>query len=164
QRYAKRDLEAALAWAEALQPPSSSALTGVLLVLAKVDPVRAANVVVDKLEAGRGPNAAFNTLEITRAFTPGPSELLARVAERLDLSDSVAAQALYVSFVTEWATHDPDSVHAWALADPGRLKGGLAISVAQSLARSRPELAKAAADRLPSNLRGIWIAAAAGGM
>src|SRR5690606_23664906 len=142
QSYAKRDLDAALAWADTLQPPSSSALTGVLLVLAKVDPVRAANVVVDRLEAARGPNAAFSTFEIVRAFSPGPPELLARVAERLDLSDSLAVQTLYVKFVTEWVAHDPDSVHTWGLADLGRLKGSSLFAVGRSLARSRPELAK----------------------
>jgi CRP-like cAMP-binding protein len=164
QSYAKRDLDAALTWADTLRPPSSSALTGVLLVLAKVDPVRAADIVVDKLEAGRGPNADFNTFEVFRAFTPGPPELLARVAERLNRSDSAAVQPLYLNFLSEWAQHDPDSVHDWALADPGRLTGGTVTAVAQVLAGSRPQLAKLTADRLPSNLRGAWITAVARGL
>ena len=157
ESYAEQDLEGALAWADSLQPPSDSAMNGVLWVLAKSDPVRGVDVLITKLQAGGGPNAGFDANLILQAFTPGPPELMSIVAQRLSRVENAAIATMFDNFVNDWAGNDPEGAFEWALANADLQTGSSLLFVAGSLASANPELAMQAADRIPPDMRDTWI-------
>jgi hypothetical protein len=164
ESYAEHDLDGALAWANALQPPSAEAMNGALWVLARTDPVRGVDVLIERLQTGGGPNAGFDANLMLQAFTPGARENMFVIAERLSGVDSAAVTTIFDNFMNDWATDDPVAAYDWAIANPERLTSSALAFVARELAGARPELAMEAADRLPPNTRGLWIGMVAGEM
>lgn len=124
QTYARHDLDAALAWADTLRPPSNPARTGVLWALVKADPVRGADIFVDRLEVARGPNAEFSPHAVLGAFTLAPRELFVRVVERFRRSESEVVRALYDDLLSNWTQHGRRIAMAFPLPRPARIRAG----------------------------------------
>jgi hypothetical protein len=162
ESYAEHNLEEALAWADSLQPPSDSAMNGVLWVLAKSDPVRGVDVFINRLQTGSGPNAGFDANLILQAFTPGPTELMSIVAQRLSSVDDAGIKTMFDSFMNDWAGNDPEGAFEWALANPGQQTGSSLLYVARNLASASPKLAMQATARVPPDMQDGWIRIVAG--
>jgi hypothetical protein len=157
--YGRTDPEAALLWAQSLNPPSPNAVGNVLAGLARVDPDRAIDL-------------AFETLDVMNQRGPGPllalvsngtldAEQTARLADRL-LAAPSRSQALQM-LAQAWAQRQPQDAARWMLAKGSGVPRSALGQAALHLARVDPAAAIAYVDRVPPDLRATWLSAMADG-
>ena len=155
---ALHDMEAALAWLDSRPSTDPAAISGVLGVLAETDRLRAVDMLIAHATS-LGNTSAFSAA--IDAFTPGPREELALVADRLSAVDNSAIQVALSRFMELWSTNDAEAALDWTLANADRLNTEATAALARNLSVSNPELAKQAAMRLPRGTQDVWIRAVA---
>jgi hypothetical protein len=161
--FATHDPDRALAWANTMQPPSPAATVGVLQALAETQPVRGAEILIDKLRVG-AIDAQRDLETIMSSFTPGDRADLAVVASRLAAVDDSSVRPALDSLIDYWSQNDADAAHDWALAHIDQLQPSALVRLARNLVAGRPDLAKESTARIPPNLQGTWIAEVATGL
>jgi hypothetical protein len=158
--FALSDAQGALVWVNALEPPSSAAMTGVLQAFAETQPVLGAEILIEKLTS-RSINSLTDLSQIIPSFTPGSPEELALVADALSAREDPIVRTAYEYFMDYWSRNDPVAVYNSVVANPNRVTAS-SIYLARSLTRAQPELAKDATALLPPAARDAWIGVVAG--
>lgn len=157
QGFARQDIDSALAWLGSRQPPEAAATTGVMIVLAEVDPVRGAQALITTLRNSSSISAQFSLEVVMSSFARGARQELPVVAEQLSAVDDSLVQLAYDRFMDYWSRNDPAAAYDWAFANSQRLTPSSLFYLARNLANTRPELAKQAADRIPAEMQREWV-------
>jgi len=158
--FGRTDPQAALAWAQSLDPPAPSVVANVLAGLARVDPDRAIDLAFELLdstnERGSGP---INTLAMNGALD---AEHMARVADRLLAGPSSRRQSLQM-LTQQWAQRQPHDAMRWLLGKGNAAPKPAFAQAAIYLARTDPAAAIAYVDTVPPDTRATWISSVAEG-
>ena len=155
--FALHDMERALTWVNALEPPSLPANTGVVLVLAIKDSLLGAEQVLGNVQRSGSANATVDMFSVMRVLASGPPDLMANVANRFAGVDNAASATTLERFIDAWSLQDADAAFNWSMANTHQLSRDAIRSLARNVSTTQPELAMVAADRLPPDLRDLWI-------
>jgi hypothetical protein len=157
--YGRTDPEAALAWAQSLNPPSGHVIANVLAGLARVDPDRAIDLLFRTMDGmgqrGAGP---FMTLVASGSLS---AEHTGALAARL-LAAPNRSQELTM-LTSAWAQREPHDAARWLLANGSAAPRNALGAAALHLARSDPPAAIALLDAVPPERRATWLGAVAEG-
>jgi hypothetical protein len=157
--YGRADPEAALAWAQGLQPPAPNVVANVLAGIAQVDPDRALEILFRTLDATRQRGASpFTALLANGALS---AEHTAALAARL-LSTPGRSPELAM-LTRQWAQRQPHDAVRWLLANEGSTPRAALAEAAEQLARRDPAAAIGHLDDVRPELRATWLHAIAGG-
>lgn len=155
--YAQADPEAALAWAQALQPPEPAMVAAALAGFARVDPDRALDLVLAMSEQ----RPRIELLQSLVASGALGADRMAALASRLP--NDVRERGGLHTILATWARRDPERALDWLLANPDRAAPGSFAEVAESLGRTDAAVAAESLRRIPTELRPLWIKSAAAG-
>jgi hypothetical protein len=153
--YGRIDPDAAIAWARAQAAPEL--LTNVVAGIARAHPERGLEIITELPDAQQQ-QMLVQTLTMTRTLR---SEQLAALANRLSTEPN-RGSALQM-LTNRWAQQSPADALEWLLANPSRATPSAIAQAGMSLARTNPAAAVGQLDRIPHELRGSWIRAAAAG-
>jgi hypothetical protein len=158
--YGRTDPDAALAWAQSLSPPSPNVVANVLAGLARVNPDRAIDLLLENLSSTE--QRGFNPM-MSMAMTGAlDAEHNAKLADRLLAKPNRQALQMMTQM---WAQRQPHDALRWLLANSSsdmapRMSIGQA---AAQLARTDPAAAISYLSSVPQELRATWISAVADG-
>jgi hypothetical protein len=155
--YARTDPEAALVWAQSLQPPMPSVVANVLQGLARVAPERAIDLVF-QMSAPAEQMRVFQMLVMSGAIGANDTSAL---ADRLAATPG-RRQGLQ-TLANMWAQRAPQEALQWLFANPEHAPSAAFAQVAERLGRSDPSAAIEYLHRIPNELRGSWLGAVAAG-
>jgi hypothetical protein len=159
--YGRTDPDAALAWAQSLNPPAPGVVANVLAGLAREDPDRAIDLYIELLDS----NA--NQPGVGIGFTPllGNTALdganTAKLADRL-LATPNRGQALQM-MIQQWTQRQPHEAIRWLVANGNTAPRSAFGQAASQLARNDPAAAIAYVDTVPPNMRATWLSSVADG-
>src|SRR5688572_10869214 len=158
--YGRTDPDAALARAQSLSPPSPNVVANVLAGLARVDPDRAIDLLLETL--GSTDQRGFNPMMSMGMSGALDAEHNAKLADRLLAKPNRQALQMMTQM---WAQRQPNDALRWLLANSSsdiapRMSIGQA---AAQLARTDPAAAIAYLSNVPPELRATWISAVADG-
>jgi hypothetical protein len=154
--YARADPEAALTWAHALAPASPLAVARALAELARVDPQRTLDLVMEMPAP-----LQRRTFELLARSNTLDGEHMTQLADRL-LAASDRSQALQM-FTRLWAQREPEAALSWSLANVANAPRALLAQAGTRLAHTDPRAAIAYLERVPAERRADWLTAVAGG-
>jgi hypothetical protein len=155
---ARQDPDAALVWAEGLDPPSPDALRSVALTIAQSD-VDAAIRLLDRPTL-RGESSLI--LSMTASLAARDPEQAEHVATLLLERDNLQSKAALQNLVSNWMQQDAEAALEWVLANDEAVDATMLRSAAQNLARQDPMGAAAIVNRLPEQHRAAWVIQVAG--
>jgi hypothetical protein len=147
--YARANPDAALAWLEARDMPSSSDRWAVIRGIALADFERGYALTVE--EPGT----------LRRSFADalvGDPVQTAEVATRVLEQSAPRADEILSAMVETWVRRDPERAIAWVIDNAGAIDSSLAQLVGRTLATTDFESAISYLDRLPVEMRDTWIA------
>ena len=157
--YGRKDPEAALAWAQNLQPPSPAVLANVLSGLARVDPERAIDVALAIAPANQQ-MPALEKLVVNGASGAAHAGV---IGSRLLDSMNSQTELLLRTLTSAWARRNPDEALEWLLANGDRVPPRIFAHIGRQLGHANPDVAGAYTSRIPGVLRSTWIGAVADG-
>jgi hypothetical protein len=158
--YGRKDPEAALAWAQNLQPPSPAALANVLSGLVRVDPERAIDVALAIAPANQQ-MPALQKLVVSDASAGAAHAGV--IGSRLLDSMNSQTELLLRTLASEWVRKNPDEALEWLLANGDRVPPRIFAHIGRQLGHANPDVAGAYTSRIPGVLRSTWIGAVADG-
>lgn len=161
--YGRRDADAALAWAAAVEPRDRNVRTAVIGGIAQVDPERALDLALAEPERMSRIRAAQAAVASLAGFASSAD--LGRIATRL-LSDDgrqPTVPEVFDMFTSVWASKDPEAALEWFLANGDRVGPGTFEQVAQHLVMRDPARAASYTQRVPAAARANWNAMIASG-
>jgi hypothetical protein len=156
--YARRDPDASLAWARALEPPSQSAMSAIIERVAETDFDRALDIALEE-----GQEGIISILVRTRHpnRVPGVLDRLNQQISAAGPRGRIIADTVIPSLLTTLAHEDPEGAIAWLLEDENDIDGNMIRAVADTLVVDDATAAAVAAYRMPAAMRQQWLAAAA---
>lgn len=157
--YAARDANAALAWAQSLEPRSRGAEAGVLATIAADDLARALDLAVSGVAGGLTPDSrSWFSAGLSRASGNGNgSAAYWRIADRLGATEASAARELLDMLGTAWSVEDPAGAIGWA-ASNGAAGERVLTRVAAELGRRDLDRALSFTPQLPRERQTAWVA------
>jgi hypothetical protein len=157
--YGRKDPEAALAWAQSLSPPSPNAVGNVLVGLARADPDRAIDLLLETTDVmnQRAPAALMSIVSSGSL----DAEHMVKLADRLLATPGRTPSVQMLA--QAWAQRQPKEATQWLLARGSSAPRTALGQAAIQLARVDPAAAIAYLDSVPSDLRATWISAVADG-
>lgn len=159
--YARQDPDAALAWAQNLQPPQPGVLMNVLMFLARANPDRALEVAMSMQSTPITPGGLPSTFLASQVIASAPDP--ARMADRvLAMPDTPARDQTLSSIATTWGSRDPEAALRWLLAND-RMTEETIMQIGRQFGASNPAAAVSYASQIPSELRASWIGTVAAG-
>ncbi len=164
QTYGRTRPAEALAWARSVEPPRPGLVATVIAQSALVDLDQAIRW-MNEFEAPPGGNVLASPQYIAAniatfaAADPRRAEIASRLAEQTDDPHS----ALLLNRITSiWVQNDPAGALDWMLSSGSALDDALAANIARQLASRDAATAAAFTDRMPPELRNLWLGQVAG--
>jgi hypothetical protein len=159
--YGRTDPDAALAWAQSLNPPAPNVVANVLSGLAREDPDRAIDLYIDLLDNNPNrPGVGVGFMPFL-AGTALDGANTAKLADRL-LATPNRGQALQMT-IQQWTQRQPHEAIRWLVANGNTVPRSAFGQAASQLARNDPAAAIAYVDTVPSNMRATWLSSVADG-
>src|SRR5690606_22116559 len=106
---------------------------------------------------------ALSMTDLYRHMNTGRADV-AGIAERLLASGNATLRTRASAMVSRWISDDAPTAVEWIVAHADRFDSAAVTSMAGSAGISDAALAGRVADRLPAELRSVWIAGAANGI
>jgi hypothetical protein len=157
--YGRTDPEAALAWAQSLNPPSGHVIANVLAGLARVDPDRAIDLLFRTMD-GMGQRGAGPFMALVASGSLS-AEHTGALAARL-LATPNRSQELTM-LTSAWAQREPHDAARWLLGSGSAAPRNALGVAALHLARRDPQAAIALLDAVAPERRATWLSAVAEG-
>jgi hypothetical protein len=158
--YGRTDPDGALAWAASLRPTPQGLLGMVIGGIAQSAPERAIEIALG-LSSPREQMQAFTSIAGAARTAQGFD---AALAERLLESIPAAHHdAVIGNLVSMWSSTDADDAVRWMLANAERIPRRAFLQAAQQFGHHNPLAAASYTERVPAELRGLWIGTVAQG-
>jgi hypothetical protein len=151
---ARSSPDEAIAWAQALSPPSPNLMQQITMAIAMSDPSRAL-AFIDNPPAGMDPQLIASIVVSVASQAPGQARVL---ADQLIARDSIQNRNALRNLIGNWMRQDPERALEWILVHDDQVNAGVLGTAAQSFARSDPVAAASFLDRIPAEYRSAWIA------
>jgi hypothetical protein len=156
ETWGRTDPEAALAWARSFDPPQIGLQGTIVWSASMVDMDMAIRWLLD-FEETTGqpppPNVAGN-LSILVANDARRTEIANQLRAR---AEEPAAAQLLTRVSSLWVQTDPEGALNWMLEGGSAVDPALAANVAGRLATGDPQLAASYLERMPAELRSVWL-------
>jgi len=159
QVYAHQDPDTALAWAESLpEHERAETLSAIVGSIAGTDPDRAVEISLALEDRAR--SHALHYIVMQSVYSLGNGEELGR--RLLAIQDDDDREQAIGTFVSMWASQDPEATLDWILANDAATNSRTIGQVGRQLAQHDPRAALRMTGRLPAESREAWITQIAG--
>jgi len=159
--YARRDADAALAWAQSLEPPSPDAVINVATVIAETDVGRALDLIrATPSTFASGMNLSLGMGQILSRAAQDPARAPAIARELVGRNDTQSVNLLR-TFMASWMQSDSEAALGWLLANSQAVHAGALRAAASMMATSDIDAAMRYVDRIPATHRTAWITSVA---
>jgi hypothetical protein len=160
EAYAALDMEAALAWAVSLDPPSAASVATVVEAVAAQDLLRAYDLLLGVESGTLNRDSAAHVL-IRAALRQGrqaPQSIADALVRR---NEPVLKDSLLPGVMSVWTGEDPRGAAAWLAANPAQVTEEMAGRLATGLAFDDVRLAADWIELVPQRFQEKWISTVA---
>ena len=159
--YAAKSPDAALAWAQGLQPAQPGVMAAVLGGLAQEDPERALDLAL-AMRSTQEQMQALQSIAMNGAMRSGSR--IESIADRLlTAATPDIREGMLQRLTMMWSSRDPEGALDWMLANSENIPPGSFMQVAQRFGQMNPAAAAAYTGRIPNAARSAWISSVAQG-
>ena len=158
--YSEYDLDAALAWAQSLQPVPRGIYREIISSVAASDVDRAIEIAlgmpgeIDKMEAVQS---------IAMVVTSRPSRAEEIAGRLLAIPDENIQEQSMQMLAAMWSQSDPEAAITWMVANMEQMSDNSIQQMARRIAEQHPQLAAEYTERVPADARDEWIRHVASG-
>ena len=159
--FASQDVDAALAWAETLQPMPEGVYRAIVTSVASVDVERAFDIALS-LDNEYQRSQAVQSIAMRAVYQDQRGERAA--SKILSIENKQLREQSLQMLGMMWAQSDAEGAIGWMSANLEQLPESAVQVIARQVGEQDPEMAAKYTDRVPAGARETWISSVATGL